>query len=278
MSLNAGGTPIWDFDTVGEISVMSSRSIIEYDGIYFWPGVDRWLSYNGVIREIPNTFNTNFFFDRINMAQRQKCFAYKVPRFGEIWWCFPLDDATECNHAIIYNVRENYWYDTALPNGGRSDGIYAKVYFKPFMTGVDLGTVGYTLWQHETGVNAIGASTEPIPSYFETNEISMLSADEPEDGTLGISTIEPDFVQAQSLILTVKGRANARAPQIVHAPITITEQEPVAVGVEAERQLAQTKFTHRLMSFKFESNDIDGNYEMGRVIGHIQPAGGRKTQ
>ena len=81
-----------------------------------------------------------------------------------------------------------------------------------------------------------------------------------------------------SSILTVKGRANARAPQIVHAPITITEQEPVAVGVEAERQLAQTKFTHRLMSFKFESNDIDGNYEMGRVIGHIQPAGGRKTQ
>ena len=43
MSLNAGGTPIWDFDTIGEISVLSSRGIIEYDGVFFWAGVDRFL-------------------------------------------------------------------------------------------------------------------------------------------------------------------------------------------------------------------------------------------
>jgi hypothetical protein len=261
---------------------MSSRGIIEYDGTYYWPGVDRWLSYNGVIREIPNTFNVNFFFDamEVNMEQRQKVFAYKVPRFGEIWWCFPLGEGQiECNHAIIYNVREGYWYDTALGEDGRSDGIYAKVYFKPFMTGVRLGGSGYTLWQQETGKNSVeGAITEPIPSHFETAEISMVSAEEPEDQSIGVSVLEPDFVQTGALALTVKGRANARAAQITHDPITITEQQPLPAGVNAENQLARTKFAHRLMSFKFESNEPDGDYEMGHVVAHVEPADGRKTQ
>lgn len=279
MAFNPGGTPIWRWDTVGEISVMSSRGIIEYDGSYYWPGVDRWLSYNGVIREIPNTQNVNFFFDNLSLEQRQKVFAIKMPRFGEIWWFFPYGSSTECNHAVIFNVREGYWYDTEIPNLGRSDGVYAKVYNKPFLTGVDLGGTGYTLWQHETGVNEVGAVTEPIRSYFETAEISMISADEdPQDKSLSIQVIEPDFVQAEAMTLTVKGRANARAKQIVHDPITITEQAALATGVPASEQEANSKFAHRLMSFKFESNEIDGNYEMGHIVGHIEPADGRRTQ
>jgi hypothetical protein len=280
MALNAGGTPLWDFDTVGEISILSSRGVIEYDGVYYWPGVDRWMSYNGVIREVPNTFNSNYFFDNLNFEQRQKVFALKVPRFGEIWWFFPKGvGQVECNHAVIYNVRENCWYDTAIPNLGRSDGVYAKVYNKPFMTGVEASGTGYTLWQHETGVNQVAATTEPIPSYFETAELSMISAEQdPRDQSLSIQVIEPDFVQAGDLTLTVKGRANARAKQITHDPITITEQAALAVGVDAENQIARTKFAHRLMSFKFESNEPDGNFEMGHLVGHVEPADGRKTQ
>lgn len=279
MAFNPGGTPIWRWDTVGEISVMSSRGIIEYDGSYYWPGVDRWLSYNGIIREIPNTQNVNFFFDNLSLEQRQKVFAIKMPRFGEIWWFFPYGASTECNHAVIYNVREGYWYDTEVPNLGRSDGVYAKVYNKPFLTGTELGGGGYSLWQHETGVNQVAAVTEPIRSYFETAELSMVSAEEnPQDQSLSISVLEPDFVQVGDLTLTVKGRANARAAQITHDPITISEQQPLATGVDAENQLARTKFAHRLMSFRFESNTPDGNYEMGHLIGHVEPADGRKTQ
>jgi len=65
-------------------------------------------------------------------------FGFKIPRFGEIWWCFPRGSATECNHAVVYNVRENFWYDTALPDSdtvsqGRTAGVFAKTYQKPFM-------------------------------------------------------------------------------------------------------------------------------------------------
>lgn len=127
---------IFSFDTVtDQSSILSSQSVIEYDGVYYWAGIDRFLMYNGVVKEVQNILNVNWFFDNLNYVQRQKVFAFKVPRWGEIWWCFPYGDATECTHAVIYNVRENTWYDTVLPNGGRCDGEYAKVYQYPLMVG-----------------------------------------------------------------------------------------------------------------------------------------------
>lgn len=136
-----GGNQIFQFDTISsQTSILSAQSVIEYDGVFFWLGVDRFLMFNGVVREVENNMNINFFFDNLNYAQRQKVFAFKVPRFGEIWWCFPFGDSTEPNHAVIYNVRENTWYDTELPNGGRSAGIFPAVFRKPLMAGVDPGT------------------------------------------------------------------------------------------------------------------------------------------
>ena len=132
-----GVTDVWfSFDTVSdESSILSSQCVIEYDGVYYWAGIDRFLMYNGVVKEIPNSLNINWFYDNLNYNQRQKVFAFKVPRWGEIWWCFPYGDATECTHAVILNVREQCWYDTILPNGGRCDGQYAKVYQYPLMVG-----------------------------------------------------------------------------------------------------------------------------------------------
>jgi hypothetical protein len=132
-----GGIPVFQFDTISaQSSILASNSVIEYDGIFYWIGTDRFLMFNGVVREVENNINLNFFFDNLNYEQRQKVFAMKVPRFGEIWWCFPFGDSTEPNHAICYNVRENTWYDTALPNGGRGAGIFPAVFRKPLMSGV----------------------------------------------------------------------------------------------------------------------------------------------
>ena len=132
-----GGTPVFQFDTIStQSSILASNSVIEYDGIFYWIGTDRFLMFNGVVREVENNMNLNFFFDNLNYAQRQKVFAYKVPRFGEIWWCFPFGDSIEPNHAVIYNVRENTWYDTELPNDGRGAGLFPAVFSKPLLSGV----------------------------------------------------------------------------------------------------------------------------------------------
>ena len=131
------GTPpqYWRYDIItSQSSILSSQSAIEYDGIYYWCGVDRFLLYNGVVKEIPNTMNQNYFFDNLNYAQRQKVWACKVPRYGEVWWFYPRGDATECTDAIIYNVRENIWYDAGEALGARrSAGYFSQVFSRPIM-------------------------------------------------------------------------------------------------------------------------------------------------
>ena len=129
------GTPAqyWRYDIISsQSSILSSQSAIEYDGVYYWCGVDRFLLYNGVVKEIPNTMNQNYFFDNLNYDQRQKVWATKVPRYGEIWWFYPRGDATECTDAIIYNVRENTWYDAGeAPGAQRSAGYFSQVFAYP---------------------------------------------------------------------------------------------------------------------------------------------------
>lgn len=133
-----GGTPVFQFDTLtAQSSILSPRSVIEYDGVYYWLGTDRMLTFNGVVREVPNVYNVDFFYDSLNREHAQKVFAFKVPRFGEIWWCFPKDDSTEPNHAIIFNVRENVWYDTPLPGSGRSAATFSPTISRPLASGVD---------------------------------------------------------------------------------------------------------------------------------------------
>jgi len=126
-------TLYWRYDIIsGQTSIMSAQSVIEYDGIYYWCGIDRFLAYNGVVQEIKNETNLNYFFDNINYNYRQKVFATKVPRWGEIWWFYPRGASTECNDAIIYNVREQTWYDAGQALGSsRSSGVFSEVFTKP---------------------------------------------------------------------------------------------------------------------------------------------------
>ena len=294
-----GGDAVFQFDTIStQTSILSQNCVIEYDGIFYWIGTDRFLMFNGVVREMKNDMNINFFFDNLNMQQRQKVFAVKVPRYGEIWWCFPKDDSEEPNHAIIYNVREDTWYDTPLPNGGRSAGIFASVFPRPLMTGVepvpnedtfriteaadnritqddnyrvteDSGGVRYNLWVHESGVDEInGQQIKPILSYFETADLS-LPVTAQTNRAIQVLMIEPDFVQSGDMTVQVMGRANARAPEVNGDIMVIYENPPTP-----QAQVIYFKTQRRELRFRFSSNTIGGDYQTGLILAHIQPADG----
>ena len=144
--IGGSGTPpqYWRYDLISsQSSILSSQSVIEYDGIYYWCGVDRFLLYNGVVKEIPNSMNQNYFFDNLNYTQREKVWVSKVPRFGEIWWFYPRGNATECTDAIIYNVRENTWYDAGQALGARrSAGYFSQVFHYPIAASWETNEVG----------------------------------------------------------------------------------------------------------------------------------------
>jgi hypothetical protein len=129
----------WRYDTIAtEVSIMSSNAVTEMDGIFYWMGTDRFYIYNGAVKVLPNDKNVNYLFDNLNFQQRQKVWATKVPRFNEIWWFYPKGTATECNDAIIYNVKDDIWYDAGMAEGARrSCGYITEVFPRPIWCGWD---------------------------------------------------------------------------------------------------------------------------------------------
>jgi hypothetical protein len=259
-----GGATVFQFDVVATgTSIISPNSVVDFDGVFFWCGVDRFLMFNGVVREVPNQMNLNYFFDNINQKQRTKVFAFTIPRYGEIWWCYPRGDATECTHAVIYNVRENCWYDTALPAVGRSAGHFNNSFAAPVLVSAFGAGNDYRVWVHENGVDEIdGQQINPIQSYFETADLSNLVQGRNE--YVRITRIEPDFVQSGDMQLVVTGRANARAPEVVSSVFKF----PASAQTPPE-QIVMLKEQRRELRIRFESNAIYGDYQMGQIIGHI---------
>lgn len=150
-----GGTGIWQYDTLTlPTTVLSKKAIVEHEGKFFWPATDRFLFYNGVVQELPNQMNCNWFFDNLNYACQNKVWGTKIARWGEIWWFYPRGSDTECKDAIIFNYRENTWYDAHIERtAGAPTGIFAfpiwagpedSVTTKELITGIRLVTSAAT--------------------------------------------------------------------------------------------------------------------------------------
>lgn len=259
-------TIYWRYDIISQqTSIMSSSCVIEYDGIYYWCGVDRFLMYNGVVQELPNQMNMNYFFDNLNYNQRQKVWVSKIPRWGEIWWFYPRGDSTECNDAVIFNIREQIWYDAGTALGvRRSAGVFSEVFRKPVWAGNEENTVGtYTLWQHETGVNEIYLNNQnAIQSYFETNNIGWVTGGPGADDPIGpnrwirLERVEPDFNQTEEMKLYVTGKSYANDVNQTSDPY-IFDRDTLKIDMREQR---------REMRLKFESNIVNGNYETGQIL------------
>jgi hypothetical protein len=122
---------------------------------------------------------------------------------------------------------------------------------------------GYAIWQHESGLNKITLNAESsIYSSFTTCDISWVGGTPSEDTAIGINRrmhlrrLEPDFVQSGSMNLNILGRKFARGP--------VEDSGPFAFDENTEK--IDLRIEHREIRLKFESDTIDGNYEMGRNL------------
>lgn len=278
-----GGATVFNFDQISTgYSLLSSQSVIEYDGIYYWPGIDHFLSFNGVIQEVENSMNLNWFYDNLNYTHAQKVFAMKVPRWGEIWWCYPRGNAAECTHAIIYNVRlsrifgYSVWYDTKLPMNGWTAAQYAQVFRRPIVSGVDVDTTTskYRLWETEFQTDIIdGNSVGAIQSYFETNAIWPAEQQGQKNNGLYVEYIEPDFIQSGDMTVQILGSmSNARAPDNANTPQSFPD-----TATSSDNQVVYIRDQRRQLRFRFESNVVGGDYQMGDCVAQVRPGDSRIT-
>ena len=122
---------------------------------------------------------------------------------------------------------------------------------------------GYALWQHEFGLNRVSFSDETsVSSSFTTCDISWVGGTPSQDTASGVNRrmhlrrIEPDFVQTGDMTLTILGRKFARGD--------VETTEPFYFNSETGK--IDMRVEQREIRLKFSSDNINGNYEMGRLL------------
>jgi hypothetical protein len=71
------------------------------------------------------------------------------------------------------------------------------------------------------------------------------------------------------LTVQAMGRANARGPE-VNGEVKVIVETPQT----PQEQVVYFKTQRRELRFKFASNTIGGDYQMGLVLAHLQPGDG----
>jgi hypothetical protein len=262
-----GGATEFQFDTIqDDISVMGQNTIVTYNNIYFWIGVDQFYIYNGVVQRLENDMSANYFFDNINMKYRNKVWGFVLPRFHEVWWFYPKGNSSECNNLIIYNYQLNTWYDSIL---GRTAGLAPGFFPYPLMadaeTVFDKATGSgekYGVWKHEFGVDKVlFGQNLAIDSYYDTNIISYFEQSGADDRQMRVRRIEPDFVQQQEMTLNVMSRDFAQGPVTTSTPYTFHPDTNLVLLAKID-----TINMGRLVNFRFRSNISGGFYQTGKVL------------
>lgn len=240
-NISTGNAPV-DFQkevVTNNSSLMSSRAVVQYDSLFFWLGTDRIFVYNGIVDSIPNSINLEYFFDNVDLNKRQKIFGYKIARYGEVRWAYPekqfaQNAAIGCTRELVYNVRENSWYDTAIQRNcvtvyeGTGD-IFS--YGETCINYPYENSVFTSIWKHEIGSTEVREyGNHNIPSFFTTPYYGFVTFNPAKTGSaldkyIVLDQIEPDFptsvarTDADEVIITVNYKKYASNNLVPTTPV-----------------------------------------------------------
>jgi hypothetical protein len=169
---------------------------------------------------------------------------------------------------VTYRViTSEFQYDSGTNPPPGTTLITVTTEFNPLP---DVGNVvyvvdgGYDIWQHEFGLNRVTNAGEiAITSSVTTSDISWIGGTPSGDSPIGVNRrmhlrrVEPNFLQDGVMGMTVLGKKFAGSALTEDSGPYLFNQDTGKIDLRVE---------HRLVRLKFESNDIDGNYEMGRNI------------
>ncbi len=251
-------------DTIEDnISIFSTNCVVKAGQMFFWIGAGQFYFYNGTVQDLPNSMSTDFFFNNVNMNAAEKVQGVYNSRYKEIWWLYPTGANTQCNHALIYNIVDQTWYDTEI---NRSTGYTQQVFPYPIMadtkTLVDQGGIGstYGIWMHEYGHDMVfQGHIFAIPSRFESNLIMFNDLSAGNDLQIRTRRFEPDFDQIGPMTIQTKNRAFPSSAPVLSAVFSF---DPTTEKVDVAEM-------GRIVSYVFESNAGGGFYQGGRTLINI---------
>ena len=119
------------------------------------------------------------------------------------------------------------------------------------------------LYQHEIGTDEVnGQVVLAINSSFQTSDLGWVGGGPSEilaeglNKWLRVDRIEPDFVQSGTMSVVVTGRPFAQATDVESVPYVFT---PTTGKIDMREQRREIRFT-------FTSNEVGGDYQVGKII------------
>lgn len=270
------GTVNFSFTTVQSgLSILSSNCVLSYSQTIFWPGINTFYMYVGIVQTLHNNETNNFFFNNLNFKHQQKVFGIVLQRYNELWWIWVNRNApggqdqpgqeAECNWAVVYNVKEQKWFHTPWY---RAAAVVPGNLPYPIMSGSDArqtsaGDKVYPIWFEEYRFDEyFELEVVPIRSFFQTNLFCFFRENPQADFQMEVLRVETDFVQAGEMSLEISTQS-----YITDSPTNFSQK----YYFEPNTGKIDVRVMGRLITFKFESYTLGGDYQMGTPTASIQP-------
>ena len=263
-----------------EISILSNKCVVNYNGVFYWVGQGVFYTYSGVVDTLKNTTNQQFFHENINYIRAKEVFAVKYPTKNEIWWFYPSknEDIGACDSAIIYNVQDDIWYNTKID---AQSGYFDSSTGEFFTYGLQLTKNGNPpipttrgFWKLETGFSQLDTralqirdTPSKIDSYFVTPWISYATFNNFKQPVgakkfMQVKQIEPNFAITQNrddlndskMYVQILSKNFANSEMITSDKITFNKQT---------EYISISNFQARNIAFKFGREDIDVSFKAG---------------
>jgi hypothetical protein len=168
-SMRAVEGPVYSFDLVDQnVSIAGPNAAAQADNVTYWMGTNKFFLYTGRIDTLECSLKREVF-DDFNTEQSWQVTSGSNERWNEIWWFYPSKNSFENDSYVVFNYKENVWYNGKMR---RSAWIDNGVRRYP-MAAVD-GKVMY----HEYGTDdAENDIPLPLGEFIESSDVDIEDGD-----------------------------------------------------------------------------------------------------
>lgn len=239
-----GPPNVFSFTPIGKNGgIRGQNAACEHSGIVYWMSEKDFYFYDGSAAKVLPCDVWPTIFENANYVQRAKTFAGVNGRFGEIWWFYCSELATECDRYVVYNTMDATWtFGTLNRTAFIGDSALFSVPFATDENGV--------MYDHETGVDANGSAME---SSLESYDVEIGNG----DYMVQVGMMVPDFkVLTGSISMQLKAKKYPQDTETVSdSTLTI---------------LPGTKFVNprvkgRQISVAFTASAVGDNWRLGTM-------------
>ena len=241
----SGAPFVYGFQRVGTACGIASRkAAVAIDEGAFWMGKKGFYTFNGSTATEISCEVADYVFDGMNPSQVSKVYAVHNSQFGEIWWFYPSDTATENDRYVTLDYKEGHWATGVID---RTAGVDQGIFVNPIWA-----DASGNLYNQETGYTH--GSVKP---YAESGSISLGNG----DTIMKVSKLIPDERTQGQVEVTFKTRFHPNDSETSHGAYTLSNPTDV-------------RFTGRQVRVKIQGTAND-NWRSGIMRIDAVPGGRR---